>query len=280
MRFRHFAQGANQVRIVFLGNRQYPDFRQAVDDLHAAGAIVIPAELDAPAGSKPAAEPPDLIILGQIRPGPLHADAVRQFQRAWPLAPVVVLLGSWCEGETRAGTALPGTTRVYWRDWPGFWSEQRRRVERGLTPAWSLPAAATDEERLLWQTPCAGARRARLRVGLHSRNSDILQLVDDVARRVGWQTVRLPAVPAAPLESVDVAVWDVDILDDSSAAELQQFVGLVRPTPVVALLGFARREDQQRLLSCGASAVLGKPFEVDALRKQLLRLCGAAETAR
>ena len=59
----------------------------------------------------------DVIVVAQAFPGQFSADAIDQLRRAAPLARVVGLLGSWCEGETRTGWPWPAAIRVYWHQW-------------------------------------------------------------------------------------------------------------------------------------------------------------------
>src|SRR3954467_5187193 len=56
----------------------------------------------------------ELIVVAQSRPDTVsHAD-FQVLQREAPLAGIVSLLGSWCEGETRTGKPWKGSHRVFW----------------------------------------------------------------------------------------------------------------------------------------------------------------------
>ena len=99
-------------------------------------------------------------MLAQARPGRFSEHDVARLKQCAPLARVLGLLGSWCEGETRTGTAWPAAGRCYWYQWPARFESELDRIGRGLCPAWGLPETASPEERVLWTstpsdaTPC------------------------------------------------------------------------------------------------------------------------------
>ncbi|MFM7073296.1 MAG: hypothetical protein ACKO38_16030, partial [Planctomycetota bacterium] len=51
---------------------------------------------------------PELIVGFQNRPGQWREEELHVLAGRWPLAVMVSLLGSWCEGEPRTGRPLPG----------------------------------------------------------------------------------------------------------------------------------------------------------------------------
>ena len=51
---------------------------------------------------------PDLIAIAQSRRGQFSQTEINQLRRRFPLVPIVVVVGSWCEGETRSGTTPVG----------------------------------------------------------------------------------------------------------------------------------------------------------------------------
>ena len=89
-----------------------------------------------------------------------HCD-VEQLRRRVPLAGMVSLLGSWCEGETRTGRPVKGVLRTYWYDFPNWWRRQLALRAAGRCPDWARPATGD------WHELSAGAieRGAELAVG-------------------------------------------------------------------------------------------------------------------
>ena len=77
-----------------VGEIEHPDFAETVALVRDAASV----------GSLP----PELIVMAQSRPGVFSAQWIERLRRSAPLAGVVALLGTWCEGETRSGRPAPG----------------------------------------------------------------------------------------------------------------------------------------------------------------------------
>ena len=85
---------------------------------------------------------PELIIRG---PKPARAmigrhrvDAIAAHA---PLAGIVALLGSWCEGETRASRPSHDVQRLYWYEFAPWWRRQLALRAAGHCPDWARPDA-------------------------------------------------------------------------------------------------------------------------------------------
>ena len=79
---------------------------------------------------------PSLIVFQQIRPGEISNEAVEHCRRLAPTAGVVVVLGNWCEGETRSGTPLVGALRLYASQAAAWFEQQFLALAAGHCPAW------------------------------------------------------------------------------------------------------------------------------------------------
>jgi CheY-like chemotaxis protein len=193
------------------------------------------------------------------------------------LAPVVLLLGAWSEGETRSGEPLAGVVRVYWHQWQPRFARQLATFERGMASRWSLPSTVTDEERLLWSE-----HRERVRItgklAIVSQRREMGQWLADACVDLGLHTIR--AVRGAPSDSPQVAavLWDT-FPGAGDAAELGTLRKKYGDVPVVAVTGFPRADDRQRLLAAGAAAVLSTPLLLDDLEWELARVLGPAASA-
>ena len=136
--------------ILLIGETQRDEFRDACAALAQRGRVAAFAEIESAAESIRAADGTvDLVVIAQTYPGQFSAAAVDRLRRLCPVARVVGLLGTWCEGETRTGKPWPGGVRVLWHQWPARAERELRCLSEGRASAWSLPATATDEERLL-----------------------------------------------------------------------------------------------------------------------------------
>ena len=79
---------------------------------------------------------PHGIVLAQAYPGQFSPVAIDRLRNLAPLARLIAILGSWCEGEPRSGHPLPGVIRIYWhqaaerirREFPRWFEAARFRV--------------------------------------------------------------------------------------------------------------------------------------------------------
>ena len=221
-------------------------------DLHAAQRILADGETL-----------PDLIVLAQSRPGQYAADELHALRSMAPMARVVCLLGSWCEGETRTGTPLPGVIRVYWHQWPVRGRRELALLAAGRSCAWALPVTAGDEDRLL-----AGAPSSAVGSGLalvYSREAPQADWLLTAFRQGGYTVRHITAAAEARGLAAAAVVFDAAELGPEEEGELRVLAELTHPAPIVVLLQFPRRDDLERALAAGAATVRAKPVLVDEL---------------
>jgi hypothetical protein len=202
---------------------------------------------------------PEVILAAESRPGMVNRGEFERLRRSAPLAGVVSLCGSWCEGETRTGRPLAGATRLYWYEFPGWWRRQLGLRAAGRCPEW---ARADD----------FGLRNADF--GLESGGNVLVSAPDfDSAEaisaalvpagyRANWYRTgcELPSVPG---------IWLGGQLSDTELDELAAFCLVA--APVVALVDFPRRDRYEAALAAEAATVLGKPWSNLMLVSELQR---------
>jgi hypothetical protein len=205
---------------------------------------------------------PHAIVLAQSYPGQFPAIEVERLRAAAPLARLIALLGSWCEGEPRSGQPPPGVVRVYWH-------EAAARFRRELPQwfardsVWTLPMTATEEERQLATSGTPLPFGAGL-VAIWTRRPEMAKLLSDACRSAGYATAWLHPRRPCTVQGAAAAIFDGDALDAATSNELKRLTALVSPAPVLVLLGAPRIQDVRAVRSLGAT-VLAKPFRVDEL---------------
>lgn len=242
---------------------------------------------------------PDLILLVQSYPGEFSASQVDLLRRSAPLAPIGVVLGPWCEGETRSGKPLPGVWRVYWHQWLARGRLQIERFLQGECPLWGLPTTSIDEERLL-ATPLPLPKKRQGPIGICSASPDSAQGMCIGLQAWGYEThwIRLrvaverpfrrdpeegqppspwPVFPGSPiaqygpegalqfLEQSAIAelraiVFDATDATGQEALWLREFAARRGQWRIVLLVDFPRPELWERVRPWGVQAILGKPF--------------------
>lgn len=273
-------------RVLLVGDWAHRDFREAVawltthaDSRFASSVAEALAALqrdgERAAGAEPAGDSlagrtddaplpqrvPEVIVVAQSRPGQIQPFQVEQLHAASPLSRLVVLAGSWCEGELRSGRPCQGVIRVLWHQW------QPRLIpflQPGAAPdleAWRMPRTASLDERLAGTVDRVWPRRAGL-IAIHTDTQQAFSALSEACQAGGYATVWHVPGAAVATRGVVAALADGIGCDVSGRSFLRQVVRGHRPAPVIALLDFVRRQDEEAAKAEGVFAVLAKPFLV------------------
>ncbi len=266
--------------ILLVGRIRRAEFREAVATLWKYGRVSAARDLaEAEQFLAEGRHPADLIIVAQSFPGEFTTQAVDRLRRRAPLARIIGLLGSWCEGEVRSGEPWPATIRVYWHQWLDRCAAELECLQADRPAAWSLPATATEEERLLLDSLQPLPTGSGL-VAVRSTSFDMADWLCEACRRQGHATVwldqwRIPRIEGAAAGLLDLADARPDDLD-----ELAHFVARLQPAPILALMHFPRTQDVRLATQCGAAGVLSKPIQLEDLLSRLAQVCANAHPCR
>jgi CheY-like chemotaxis protein len=279
--------------ILFLGDALRPEFQESRVCLNAWGAVAefIDPDIAAAALAENRVSP-DLVVVAQSFPGQFSHQMIDRLRRLTPLARVLGLMGSWCEGEMRSGSPWPATLRTYWHQWPTRCNRQLRRLATGRSCSWALPPTATEEERLLADAssrrPGIADSRADLTdsgadipvcpggpVVIHSPSREMADWLSAACRDRGLSALWQRDSALARVEGASAGIFDAADPCDDQCDSLRRFAAALRPAPIVALLSFPRIEDHQRAMSAGASVVLSKPVAADDLLACIFHHSGA-----
>jgi hypothetical protein len=255
-----FAQlSTTSLLVKLVGEFEHGDFAEAVAQIRADARIATDGDT------------PELIVIAQSRPGAISDRVVQSLRRSAPLAGLVGLLGSWCEGEMRTGRPWPDVSRVFWYQFPAWWFLQAKLRAAGLCPDWARPGnfGCRISDCRLQNIELWNRRKASLGVvALRTHRRETAEALASVFRRAGYSTLWHKS-PAAEINTHGLlaGVWDGGQLDEREGDDLSRFCrGLVRDAaPVVAVLDYPRRDSYDRALECGAAMVLGKPWRNDEL---------------
>lgn len=265
------------ISILVLGDSRRREFAPARASLHASGRIVQTASVDEALATLDAGLlDPAVIVVAQSYPGEFSTESLDRLRRRVPLARIVGLLGSWCEGETRSGQPWPGAIRLYWHQWIPQAHRELAGLIGGTGSAWSLPTTATDEERLLATPPKPVHARQGLLALCVERSETHDWLADAVGRR-GFSTAWLRPGQPVRLQGVRAALFDASSINEKKCVQLRRLSAHLGPAvPIIVLVGFPRIEDHDRARAAGAAAVLSKPLLLDDLFWQLDQLVAAS----
>ena len=142
------------IQFLLVGDVQRAEFREAASCLERMAAVEQAHDVEAAQAVLDRGYAPDAIVVAQSYPGEFSHEAIDRLRRAAPLARIIGLMGTWCEGDLRSGRPWPATARLYWHQWPARCRRQLRALAGGERCSFSLPSTATEEERLLADTCC------------------------------------------------------------------------------------------------------------------------------
>lgn len=248
------------VQVLLTGDTGHREFREAVNWLTGQARVVLCPKLEGAVEWLATAEvPPFAIVVAQSRPGQFSQGQIERLHEAAPLARIVALLGSWCEGETRSGWPWPGVIRVYWHQWSARTARELAGPRAGQCGTWNLPRTATADERLLKWADQPLSRSPGV-VAICTGRSSAFEALADACQAAGYRAVRFGSHQGATSRQADVVLWDDASGEPNWCRKLQGVVARARPAPVLALLDFPRLEDHHRAICAGASQIVSKPF--------------------
>ncbi len=209
--------------------------------------------------------PPELFLLAQPLPGTYQQAEIDALQDLAPLSRIVVVAGSWCEGELRTGTPLAGVIRLYWYELASWWHAATRRRDAGLCPLWSLPLSGAHAGRWATGDDLPSEREFDGSVLIESPDYAVYETLAAALKsyEVDSKWAGLDGAATDNL-AADAGIWDGGQLSASELQRLHRFCQRVNG-PVIALLDFPRREHVVQVREVGARDVFAKPYVVEEL---------------
>lgn len=223
---------------------------------------------------------PCVKIIAEAHCGEFRQSHLDTMRRAAPLAPMIRLVGSWCEGETRSTPPYPGAFRLHWLDALTRGKTELARLFNGQASLFSQPVTATVDDLLL-----SGhrddfrleAELRPLRIGIFAWSHDLGAAIADACKSRGiWAFVMDPSRghhdSAADGYILAANSWSPEV-ERHCAALASRLPPLeetgsrttAQPRPLVVILNFPRSEDFVRARRCGATTMLGAPFSLDEM---------------
>jgi hypothetical protein len=246
-------------RAIAVGSWQTLEFAPALTDLEQGNSIQKLSKIDAACELLASTEvAPELILLAHPLPGTICQQDVDRLQRLAPLSRIVIVVGTWCEGELRTGNPPAGALRLYWYELAPWWQAAQRRWAGGLCPSWSAPL---DHPQAGRYTVDASIEKLTMpsTVVIDAEDFAVFECLADGVVALGsvatWAGKDDPSRATA-------GIWDGGQLSDRELQRLGQFCQQVEG-PVVALLDFPRVERVHQARAAGAVAVFGKPYVIE-----------------
>ncbi len=251
---------SGSVPVLVIGPADDVDFRRLSDWIETSSSAALVRDPDQALSSIDPSDPPHVIILLSSRPGLFSQQLISQLERAAPLARLITVLGSWCEGETRTGKPLTGVHRVYAHHGLAQMISELPKVARGEPSLWTAPRTATLADKMLHRSRPAALLPQPVAI-LASQMADYEGVASDIEGD-GVEPQWCRTVGEIPVDA-NVIIWDCGDWNDQARRQWLELSQL-QPTRGIALIDFPR-DDEIETLQQGGFATLGRPYLVGDL---------------
>ena len=219
------------------------------------------------------AEEPDFVLIFQSFSGERRESEVLEIKRRFPITPILAVLGSWCEGETRTGTPLLGVHNMLWYDFAAMAPLEFEAWKRGLPTVWSLPEGALPDAmemltRTRNRTIFENFERKPAKIWIESDDFEQFRLQRDIFHTLfDCETFgRFAGCEDAALTESDILVFDFPDFTPATQARFSELKTRFPKARCVTFLEFPRWNEQRQIQSYGADAVFPKPFRIQDLK--------------
>ena len=211
----------------------------------------------------------NLIVIAQSRSNQFDQAEIDAIVAKSPLTPVVMLLGSWCEGERRSDQPFKGVKRVFWHQWQGRFDDFSNQMnQQGISP-WHSPAIETDADRIKAAQSHLGLSNEPV-IGVSALNQQTFDSLEQAIVALGGKPKWVERTSTINLSASATAICiDADSADDALERRIQWVKDQVAHVPLIVLMNFPRRQEIQQLENLGVASVISKPFELTDLQNAI-----------
>jgi hypothetical protein len=258
-------------KVLVTGDFWHTDFQKIVSKFDVPVTLVPFDKVDTVLGQNY-----DLVVLAQSRRDQFLEADVERLLTNFPSVPIVGLLGSWCEGESRSGRPFPGIIRIYWHQWEGRYSQFVEQLEKSGITSWHAPRTTTESDHVVAQTIRKDLSLGSGIIGVSAWTRSEFDMLDDAIGSLGLRCrwVERSIWDAASSATVSVMC----VVADSWTAELEKRIrwlnSEIPDVPFVLLLNYPRQSDSESIEAAGISAVVSKPFELQDLKAAIAQAAG------
>lgn len=220
------------------------------------------------------------VLIAQSRRGSVSQTFVNHLRNLFPQAPIALLLGSWCEGETRSGNPLQGVVRMFWHEWNGSYGSLTARLHaHGIHLPNSLNnrrplellRAAGQQSGTLTVTDQATAIEPCV-IGVSALTLCQYETLEEPLRALGATPVWLEQATwrASDPQEIAAICLDSDGVGELLYGRVELAREIVPTAPLILTLNFPRKEELNELRSeLNVKAVVSKPFDLHMLWQAL-----------
>lgn len=257
----------SEIRVLLTGDYWHPDFQDVVREFEVPLTLVPSAQLlqlDLEQSRF------DLVVIAQSRRGQVPQPLVDLVLQHFPNTPLINLLGSWCEGETRSGEPHQGLVRVCWHQWRGRYRNFLSQLSQRQLADWQMPKIASLADRVLNRSARVFPRSSEC-VGISTWSREAFDMLADAIDSIGYSSRWFEH------EGIDEANAVAMLIDGNSLTErLKQRIFEISveisSVPKMLTLNFPRRDEVDLAQRMGIDEVISKPFDLSDLQQAIERL--------
>ena len=164
----------------------------------------------------------------------------------------------------RSGQPWMGVKRIYWHQWTPRFIDSAVDSARRQSATWALPRTATGAERLLRSQQNQGTPQSGF-IGISALSFTDFETLADACQVNDFSTIWLPAPNTVPRDALSAILMDGGTSHRQDLCRIRQLTQQFPRLPLVAVVGYPRLEDRQRLLDAGACRMISKPYLLDNL---------------
>ena len=201
---------------------------------------------------------PGIVVFSQPRRDYYNPGLVQQLVEQLPMARLVSVEGSWCEGESRSGHPYEGVQRFFWHQF-----QPRMADLLGHESDSSGTRTETENERAITASdkPLPGGTGL---LGIVASRLVTYEALGYACRQAGYRTTWLRTGTVDVPRGLRAILIDVGDLGDAEEV-LAGLPDQAGTTPRVVLAGFPRLADAKRISADGRTKVVAKPFRLHDL---------------
>lgn len=211
----------------------------------------------------------DLVVIAQSRRGIVSQNQAEKIVERFPDRPVVSLLGSWCEGEERSGSPIPGTIRIYWHQWNGRVAGFLWALERNRLSSWQMPKICSLTDRIQQEAVANTCwTNAKPPIVISALTDDAFAMLADAVSGEQQDCVRFELLDGseAAMQEPKVVLIDGNSLTANFHERVEEIRAAYPASPLIGLLNFPRLQEQQLARSANLASIVSKPFQLADLR--------------
>jgi hypothetical protein len=268
-------------RVLLSGDYWHADFQDLIAQMFVPATLI-------PLDKLPATETErfSLVLIAQSRSNQFDQTVIDTLVALNPLTPVVMLLGSWCEGERRSDQPVEGVKHVYWHQWEGKFAKFCQQMSQEGVSLWHTPATQSDADRIIEvasriSSPNADSETASshavgsvdgVTVGISALDDDTFETLHQAVVAVGGKSKWVERTSWINLSAtVAVICVDANSFDSTLERRIRWLQNQTSGVPVIVMLNFPRREEIESLKRMSVISVISKPFELSDLKTAIVR---------